>query len=45
MRDWVLGNKDLVSMAVPSDGSYDIPKGLMFSFPCKVKGDGTYQIV
>ena len=46
MRDWVLGTAegDWVSMSVPSDGSYDIPEGLISSFPCTVSG-GTYQIV
>lgn len=35
MRDWVLGTApgDWTSMAVPSDGSYGIPQGLMYSFP------------
>ena len=28
MRDWALGTEDWVSMAVPSDGSYDIPEGV-----------------
>ena len=31
-------------MAVPSDGSYDIPEGLMYSFPVTCK-DGEYEIV
>lgn len=31
-------------MAVHSDGSYGVPKGLVFSFPCKVK-NGKYEIV
>jgi malate dehydrogenase len=46
MRDWVLGTPegDWVSMSVPSDGSYEIPEGLICSFPCTVSG-GTYQIV
>jgi len=46
MRDWVLGTPegDWVSMSVPSDGSYDIPEGLISSFPCTVSG-GIYQIV
>ena len=46
MRDWVLGTPDgdWVSMSVPSDGSYEIPEGLISSFPCTVSG-GTYQIV
>jgi len=46
MRDWVLGTPegDWVSMSVPSDGSYEIPEGLISSFPCTVSA-GTYQIV
>ena len=45
IRDWALGADDWVSMGVHSDGSYGIPKGLVYSFPCTVKGDGTYKIV
>ena len=34
------------SAAVPSDGSaYDIPSGLMFSFPLRSNGQGEYEIV
>ncbi|HSO68014.1 MAG TPA: malate dehydrogenase [Arachnia sp.] len=46
MRDWVLGTAEgeWVSMAVPSDGSYGVPEGLISSFPCTVK-DGKYEIV
>jgi len=44
VRDWVLGTQEWVSMAVPTDGSYDIPKGLIFSFPCTTSG-GNYKIV
>ncbi len=46
MHDWVLGSAegDWVSMAVPSDGSYGVPEGLVSSFPCVVK-DGKYEIV
>ncbi len=46
MRDWVLGTPegDWVSMAVPSDGSYDVTEGLISSFPCTVT-DGKYEIV
>ena len=46
MRDWVMGTDDnnWVSMGVPSDGSYGIPEGLIFSFPVICK-DGDYQIV
>ena len=35
MRDWVFGTRegDWVSMAVPSDGSYGIPEGVIYSYP------------
>ena len=33
------------SAAVPSDGSYGIPEGLMFSFPLRTRDDGSYEIV
>lgn len=38
MRDWVLGTKknQIISMAIPSDGSYGITKGLIYSFPVLV---------
>lgn len=45
MRDWVIGADDWVSMAVPSDGSYDVPEGVQYSYPCECSGDGTYKIV
>jgi malate dehydrogenase len=46
MRDWVQGSAegDWVSMAVPSDGSYDIPEGLVYSFPVTCS-NGDYEIV
>ncbi len=46
MRDWALGTAsgDWVSMAVPSDGSYGVPDGVISSFPCTTRG-GEYQIV
>jgi malate dehydrogenase len=46
IRDWVTGTPgdDWVSMAVPSDGSYGVPEGIVSSFPCTVSG-GTYKIV
>lgn len=38
VRDWWLGtNGGFVSMGVISDGSYGIPKDLMFSFPVEIK--------
>jgi malate dehydrogenase len=46
VRDWVHGTAsgDWVSMGVPSDGSYGIPEGLMFGYPCTTSG-GRYQVV
>ncbi len=45
MRDWALGtNGKSVSMAVYSDGSYDIAEGLIYSFPCTCEG-GKWTIV
>ena len=46
VRDWVAGTPagDWVSMAVPSDGSYGVPEGLISSFPCTTEG-GRWSIV
>ena len=45
MRDWVLGsNGKWVTMGVPSDGHYGIPKDVMFGFPVTTQG-GEYKIV
>jgi len=46
MRSWALDTRDndWVSMAVPSDGSYGIEPGIIFSYPCVCAG-GDYQIV
>jgi len=46
MRSWALGTADgdWVSMAVPSDGSYGIEPGIIYSYPCVCSG-GDYQIV
>ena len=46
IRSWALGTPegDWVSMAVPSDGSYGVPEGIISSFPCVCK-DGQYSIV
>ena len=45
-RDWLQGSKDgdWVSMAVRSDGSYDVPEGLVSSFPVTTD-EGGYEIV
>ncbi|MET7769026.1 malate dehydrogenase [Nocardia sp. NPDC005366] len=46
IHDWSLGTAegDWTSMAVPSDGSYGIPGGLISSFPVTCSG-GEYEIV
>jgi len=46
IRSWVQGTPqgDWVSMAVPSDGSYGVPEGLISSFPCTCV-NGEYKIV
>lgn len=45
MRDWALGSDGkIVSMGIPSDGSYGIAKGLVYSFPVTC-ADGQYSIV
>jgi len=46
MKDWELGSPkdDWVSMAIPSDGSYGISEGIIFSYPVTCK-DREYYIV
>jgi malate dehydrogenase len=46
VRDWAHGTPagDWVSMAVPSDGSYGVPAGLISGFPCTTE-DGVWSIV
>ncbi len=46
INTWVTGTAadDWVSMAIPSDGSYDIDEGLIYSFPVTCSG-GDYSIV
>ena len=46
IRTWVSGTPDgdWVSMAIPSDGSYGIDEGLIYSFPVTCSG-GEYSIV
>ncbi|MCU7847545.1 MAG: malate dehydrogenase [Candidatus Thiodiazotropha sp. (ex Lucinoma kastoroae)] len=46
VHDWVLGTPDgdWVSMAIPSDGSYGIDKGLVYSYPVTCK-NGEFEIV
>jgi malate dehydrogenase len=46
VHDWVIGTPagEWVSMAIPSDGSYDVPEGLISSFPVTT-GGGEYHVV
>jgi malate dehydrogenase len=46
VHDWMLGtpSDNWVSMGVPSDGSYGIPEGVIYSYPVTCKG-GEYSIV
>jgi malate dehydrogenase len=46
IRDWHLGTPegDWASMAVPSDGSYAVPEGIIYGFPCTCSG-GKWSIV
>ena len=46
VHTWVngTGEGDWVSMAVPSDGSYGIPEGVIYSYPVTTR-NGDYQIV
>ena len=46
MKDWALGTMkdDWVSMAIPSDGSYGISEGIIYSFPVTCQ-NGAYSIV
>ncbi|HNP63552.1 MAG TPA: malate dehydrogenase [Woeseiaceae bacterium] len=46
VHDWVLGTPgdDWVSMAIPSDGSYGIEPGIVYSYPVRCS-NGQYKIV
>jgi len=46
VRDWMLGSAsgDWVSMAIPSDGSYGIPEGVLYGHPVTCAA-GEYQVV
>ncbi|GAA0762080.1 malate dehydrogenase [Ideonella azotifigens] len=45
MRDWALGtNGKWVTMGIPSNGEYGIPKEIMFGFPVTCE-NGEYKIV
>ena len=46
VRDWTFGSvdNDWISMAIPSDGSYGISEGIIYSFPV-VCAERNYEIV
>ena len=45
MRDWVLGSDKWISMSIATDGHlYDIPKDIIYSFPCTVQ-NGKVSVV
>ena len=45
MRDWALGTQgEWVTMGIPSDGWYGIPKDVMFGFPVTCE-NGDYKVV
>jgi malate dehydrogenase len=45
MRDWALGsNGKWVTMGIPSDGQYGIPKDIIFGFPVTTQ-NGEYKLV
>ena len=44
MRDWALGSDGWVSMGIPSDGSYGVEPGIVYSYPVVCK-NGDYEIV
>lgn len=46
VRDWVYGTQDgdWVSMGLASDGSYDIPEGIIYGYPCVCR-NGKPEIV
>ncbi len=46
VHDWALGSpeNDWVSMAVPSDGSYGVAEGIVYSFPVRCQ-NGRWEIV
>jgi malate dehydrogenase len=46
VRDWVGGTRDgdWLTMGVPSEGSYDIPEGVIYGYPVTTKG-GECQVV
>jgi malate dehydrogenase len=45
MRDWALGsNGEWVTMGIVSDGSYGVPEGMIYGFPCTCAA-GKYELI
>lgn len=45
VRDWVLGTGgEWTTMGIPSDGSYEIPEGVIYGFPVICSG-GRYELI
>ena len=45
IRDWTLGsNGQWVTMGICSDGSYGIPEGMIYGFPC-ICANGKYEMI
>jgi len=45
VRDWVIGTGgEWTTMGIPSDGSYEIPEGVIYGFPVTCSG-GQYQMI
>ena len=44
MHDWINGTERWSTAAIPSDGSYGVPEGLLFGFPTVARGS-EWQIV
>ena len=44
MHDWINGTERWSTAAIPSDGSYGVPEGLLFGFPTVARG-GEWQII
>lgn len=44
MHDWINGTKRWSTAAVPSEGQYGVPEGLLFGFPT-VSEDGAWRVV
>lgn len=45
LKSWLMGDDNVVSMGVASDGSYGIQEGVYFSFPVRCSRGGEYEIV